>query len=409
VIIVNNLSLITYKKRNLPSPNLNIKEVVYSQGEKIHWDAIDHQSFIGIAVGSRGIKDIDLIVKATVELVRDKGHEPVIIPAMGSHGGGKAEGQLKVLAALGITKESMGCPIWASGESSRIGEVNGVPVYFSTEALQCQGIILINRIKSHTSFHGSIESGLVKMAAIGLGNSAGATEIHKLGLRGLRDIIPQAGEFIIEHTPIIFGLGIIKNEQREIALIQGILGKDILEVEPKLLELAKGKMAKLPVDKLDILIIEEMGKNYSGTGIDTNVIGRLRVNGSNEPDSPQIQRIIILDLSAGSFGNATGIGLADFVTKGILPKIDWDITYKNVLTTTFTQRAMLPIVMATEAEAIRAAAKSLGFKLDHNLRVMKIKNTLELGVVRVSENLCSELEAFGQWLKIGALEGIPLS
>lgn len=386
------IELFTYQRVKKVKESLNIRDIAGKEViNKINWGDFKEPCRIGIIVGSRGINNISTIVKTVVDVIKEKGHSPVIVPAMGSHGGGTSEGQLMVLASLGITSETMGCPIESSIDTEIIDYIDDVPVHVDKIALTCQGLILINRIKAHTSFSGIVESGILKMAVIGLGNPVGAALIHSYGPKGLQNLIPSIGKYLINKLPIILGLALIENEDKEICLIQGLRAEEIFEKEQGLLKLAKAKMAKLPISKLDILIVEEMGKCFSGTGIDTNIIGRLRIKDVPEPKEPDIERIIVLNLAEASNGNATGIGLADFITENLVNKINWEVTYRNVITTTFTQRAMLPIVMADEKSAIDAAIKCLGNKDIENLRIMKIKNTLDLEEIKVSKSLIDEL------------------
>lgn len=390
------IKLYTFQQKFNEVKSLDISETTQTEvKDKINWRNIQEGSRLGIVVGSRGISNINIIVKNTVDVVKKMGHQPIIIPAMGSHGGGTAEGQIAVLTSLGITEELMGCHIESTVTTKIINYIDDIPVHIDTTALTCQGLILINRIKAHTSFTGKIESGLLKMAVIGLGNPEGAALIHSFGPRGLQELIPKIGNYIIDNIPIILGIALIEDANKNLCLINGLKPDEIYTEEQNLLLKAKANMAKLPVDNLDILIIEEMGKCFSGTGIDTNIIGRLRLRDIPEPQFPDIKRIIINDLSDRSYGNATGVGLADFVTKSLVDKINWEVTYQNVITTTFTQRGMLPIVMENENAALKAAIKSLGnIKLD-NLRIIKIKNTLDLKVIKVTKNLFEEIKSQG--------------
>lgn len=376
------------------------------------WNNLPSNSTVAITVGSRGIADIVTIVKTTVEMLKDRGHSPFILPAMGSHGGGTPEGQKKVLAELGITEETVGAPIRACGEAECLGSVApDVPVYCNKMALECDGIIVINRVKPHTSFHGPIESGLLKMLAVGLGNPQGAAVLHKFGPSGLRTNIPLVGEYMIRKLPILYGIAVVENAYEQTAIIEGIEPQDFYEREKALLEKARSLMPHLPFDDIDLLIVREMGKCFSGTGMDTNIIGRLRIQGEREPEKPRIKRIAVLDLAEASKGNAAGIGLADFTTDKLLSKVDWEATYMNVLTTTFTQRAMIPMHFPTEEITIKKALESLGTWKPEEVRIVVIKNTLELDEIYFSEALLPEaaelpcLKIAGEGQRLNFIDG----
>lgn len=346
---------------------------------------------IGVTVGSRGIKCLVPVVQAVVRFLEETGFCPVIIPAMGSHGGGTAEGQREVLASLGITPESMGVPVMACGEAVQIGEISpDLPVYVNRETLSCDGIVVVNRVKPHTSFHGPVESGLMKMLAVGLGNPQGAAVMHKYGPAGLRQNIPRVAGYIIKQLPVLFGVAIVENAYDQPAIIAGVEPEDFYQKEQLLLEKARSLMPSLPFDDIDLLVVGKMGKCYSGTGMDTNVIGRLRIQGEPDPERPRIKRIAVLDLDERSGGNATGIGLADFTTDRLLAKVNWEATYLNVLNTTFVQRAMVPVHFPDDREVVTRALDSLGVWNPREVRVVVIKNTLELEELAFSEALLNE-------------------
>ncbi len=358
------------------------------------WRKVRPGARIGVTAGSRGIADIVPILSATVKFIKDRGFEPYIIPAMGSHGGGTPEGQKKLLAGLGITEESLGVPIEASGEAVKIGEVGlGVPVFVNRVALESQGLIIINRVKPHTSFHAAVESGLTKMVAVGLGNHQGAAALHSFGIRGLGTFIPLAAAQIIERLPVLYGIAIVENAREQTVQVAGIEPEQFYEREQELLKTARRLMPALPFRELDLLVVRSMGKCYSGTGMDTNIIGRLRIQGEPEPESPRIQRIAVLGLDERSKGNALGIGLADFTTDRLLDKVDWTATYLNVISTTFVMRAMAPMHFATDEETLAAALQSLGGIDSEKARVLVVDNTLDLSRVEFSSALVDEAMA----------------
>lgn len=357
----------------------------------LFWNRLPAGSTVAVAAGSRGITDIVRVLKTVINMLKERSYSPFIIPAMGSHGGGTPEGQRKVLAELGITEEAVGAPIRASGDAEIIGYVAPeIPVYCNRLALECDGIIVINRVKPHTSFHGPVESGLMKMLAVGLGNPQGAGVLHKFGPSGLRTNIPLVAGYLIKKLPVLYGIAIVENAYDQTALIEGVEPQDFYEREKALLEKARSLMPRLPFDEIDLLIVREMGKCFSGTGMDTNIIGRLRIQGEKEPERPRIRRIAVLDLAEASKGNAAGIGLADFTTDHLLSKVDWEATYLNVLTTTFTQRAMIPMHFPTEEITISKALDSLGVWNPKYVRIVVIKNTLELDEIAFSEALLPE-------------------
>ncbi len=350
-------------------------------------------SSIAIGVGSRGIADLKTIVRALVDEFRACGLSPFIFPAMGSHGGGTAEGQREVLRSYGVTEEVMGCPIKASMEVVQVGMTkSGVPAFCCAEAYASDGIVIVNRIKVHTDFHGPTESGLTKMLAIGLGKKTGAERIHERGVYGLRYEIPEIAAIQIERSPMLFGLGIIEDGCHQVHLTRLFNPKEIPVEEPKLLEYSRSLTPKLPIDHIDLLIVDEMGKEISGSGLDTNVIGRLYIEGQPEPETPRIKVIVVRRLSQETHGNATGIGLADIVTRQLLDAVDFDVTHINVVTSGFLRRGEIPIVKANDYSAIQAGIELLRARYGcTNPRIVHIKNTLSLSEFHVSENLLPDL------------------
>jgi hypothetical protein len=346
---------------------------------------------IAIAVGSRGIDHIAQLVRELVVWVKSHRAEPFIVPAMGSHGGATAEGQRAILEGYGITEEFVGAPIRSSMEVLELprGDVP-VPVYWDRQAATADGTILINRIKPHTSFHARHESGLMKMAVIGLGKDTQARAIHELGLRGLREVMPQAARQVLRHANVLLGVGLVENSRDELAAIRAIPASAIPDEEPPLLEVARGYLPHLPVADLDVLIVEEMGKNISGLGVDTNVIGRLRIPGQPEPESPRIKTIFVRDLTDQSHGNAIGMGLVDVITRRFFERIDFAATYENMLTTTFLERAKTPIIAETDRQAIGIALRA-GGATPAAARILRIRNTLRLEELQASPAVVEEL------------------
>ncbi|KUO52178.1 MAG: hypothetical protein APF76_03835 [Desulfitibacter sp. BRH_c19] len=348
---------------------------------------------VGISAGSRHIKSISTVLETLIDEIKKVGGEPYILAAMGSHGGGSISGQLKVLDSLGINKDNFNVPVVGGVDTTILGYLdNGVPVNCLNHFLKMDKIIVLNRIKPHTSFRGEIESGLLKMLTIGLGGPVGAKYVHQNCKGNMSQMIQKVGLHIIRSLPIIMGVAIIENAYKETYRIEVISPESILEREKSLLEIARNIMPKLPFETIDLLICDEMGKCYSGTGMDTNIIGRLRTHNGNFNNNPYIKRILVLDLAEASQGNANGVGLADFVTRKLVDKIDFYSTYLNCLTTGFLQRAMIPIIMNTDKEAIYTALESIIGNNETNPRIVRIKNTLDLENIWVSRGFINEIE-----------------
>jgi len=357
-------------------------------------DLIKPGARIALTAGSRGIAHIDHILRHLVQTVRQKGGHPFLLPAMGSHGGGTSVGQVEVLKSLGVTEESTGAPIVSSMDVVEIGKSRfGFPAMVSKPAAEADGIIVVNRIKPHTEFEGPIESGLIKMMAIGMGKHRGCFEVHKQAVQyGYRDVIPEIGGVILSKLPILFGLGIVENIYDETAVIRAVLPSRFVEEEKELLSLAKKLMARLPFDKIDVLIVDQMGKNISGTGIDTNVIGRIMFIGEREPEKPNITRIVVLDLTEASHGNAVGIGLADYTTQRLVKKLDLSALATNAITAMTPEKGRIPIAMPTDQAAVDAALDTIGSIPPQEARVVHIRNTLEIGELEVSKAFLPEME-----------------
>lgn len=349
---------------------------------------------IAITAGSRGVAGIDRILKQVVAAVKDLGAEPFLIPAMGSHGGATAEGQLEILGSLNITEANIGAPIHSSMEVVEIGQSRfGFPIFVDRYAAQADGIILVNRIKPHTEFEGPIESGLMKMMAIGMGNHRGCYEVHKQTVNyGYREVIPEIGRVILSKLPVLFGIGIVENIYDETAIIKAVPAASLEEEEARLLTRAKQLMARLPFDKIDVLVVEEMGKNISGTGMDTNVIGRIMFTGEPEPQHPRITRIVVLDLTSHSHGNAIGVGLADYTTQRLLGKTNLHATATNAITAMTPEKGRMPIALDTDRAAVQAALETIGAIDAASVRLVHIKNTLEMGELHISRPLWNEIE-----------------
>lgn len=373
----------------------DIEETVSRELESIQIGSlIKAGSHIAITAGSRGIAGIERILRHLVRLLRENGAKPFLIPAMGSHGGGTAEGQLKILETLNITEQTVGAPIISSMEVIEIARSSyNFPVLVDKHAAGADGIVVVNRIKPHTEFEGPIESGLLKMMAIGMGKHKGCLEVHKQTVHyGYREVIPEIGRLIIEKLPVLFGVGIVENIYDETAFIKAVLPSRLFAEEERLLAEAKRLMAKLPFDKVDVLIVDEMGKNISGTGMDSNVIGRIMFIGEKEPENPKITRIVVLDLTEESHGNAIGIGLADYTTQRLVSKIDHVATTTNAVAGMTPEKGRIPIALKTDKEAVESAFTTIGAVDPEEVRIVHIKNTLEIAEMDISEAFLDEVK-----------------
>lgn len=344
---------------------------------------------VAVAVGSRGIAHLSLVVRITVDVLRSYGKAPFIVPAMGTHGGGTLQGQRQVLESLGITEGTIGAPIICSISTLKLGETSeGYILYFDESAIKADGILLVNRVKPHTSFHGNVESGLCKMLVIGLGNAPGAEYVHSQGYALFPRLIPGLAREILYRTKVVGGLALIENGNGELGHVEFIGKENLVEREGQLLSMARASMPSLPFRDLDVLVIHEIGKCYSGTGMDTNIIGRYGIEGMEDPKEPSIRRIVALRLAEASDGNATGVGLADVITRRLFEDIDFHKTYKNVMATRCLKRGMIPIIARSDLDAISMA---MALEKGEASSIAIIRNTLELGEVYVSENMLPQL------------------
>jgi hypothetical protein len=349
---------------------------------------------VALTAGSRGVANIALILKAAVEFLKSLGAAPFIFPAMGSHGGATAEGQTDLLAHYHVTEAFTGAPIVSSMEVVEISRTpDNVPVYIDKNASQADWIIVVGRIKPHTKFKAPIESGLMKMMAIGMGKQQGAEYYHKAAIQyTFPKIIVDAGREVIKKAPILCGIGIIENGYDETAVIKAIKPGEIEAKEKDLLVVAKEMMPRLPFNEIDLLIVDEMGKNISGTGIDPNVTGRNRDILGVFPTPVNVKRLFVRDLTPDSNGNATGIGLADLTTKRLVNKINYKPTYMNCITGISIEKAAVPMFFETDQECIQVALGSVGLTPPENSRIVRIKNTLHVDEVEVSSAYAEELK-----------------
>lgn len=353
---------------------------------------------VAVGVGSRGIANIAVIARAAVDRLKEHGARPFLVAAMGSHGGATAEGQRELLAGMGVTEASIGCEFRITMEVKEIGRIPGGPaLHQDIYSAAADHTILISRIKPHTDFHGKLESGPAKMEVIGLGKRHGAEMMHAWGTAGFQRFLAPAARVYEANTNVRGAIAIIENACEETAEIVGLTADQIgTEVEERLLQKAKSLMMSLPFKSMDILVIRELGKNISGTGMDTNVLGKLEVNRQPEPeDRNDIGALVLLDLTEATHGNASGIGLANVTTARVVRKIDFIATYTNAITaTTFgLKRSVIPITMADDRRALEVAVRCCGVPPDREPTFVFARNTLTVEHLWMSPNLCPQIEA----------------
>lgn len=347
---------------------------------------------VAVAVGSRGVADIPTLARVTVEELKRLGAEPFIIPAMGSHGGATAEGQRDVLANLGVTEASAGCPIRATMDVVEIGRLdNGLPVYIDKFAHDADGIVVINRVKPHTAFRGDNESGMVKMITIGLGKQRGAESAHAFSFKYMAEHIVAMTGVVLAKMPVLFAVGTVENAYDQVAKVVAVPPEAIIETDRKLLVEARANMASLPFSQIDVLIVDRIGKDISGDGMDPNITGRYPTPYAS--GGPDIAKLVVLDLTEATHGNANGMGKADVVTRRLIDKTNFPMTYCNALTSTVFAPVMMPMVMECDRDAVAAAIKACNARDLARARVVRIKDTLRLDDILISEALLAEAGA----------------
>lgn len=362
---------------------------------------------VAVAVGSRGISRIAELTRTVVEELKRVGAEPFLVPCMGSHGGATAEGQVDVLRHLGIDEGAMGCPVRSSMEVVEIDNLeNGLPVYADKiAATEADAIVVINRIKPHTAFRGKIESGLMKMISIGLGKQKGAEACHQLGFKHMAENVPQMARILMQKLPISFGVGIVENAYDQICKIE-VLPPDILEArEEELLVEAKNRLPKILFDQIDVLVIDYIGKNISGDGADPNVTGRYPTPYAH--GGPDVNKMVVLDLTHETQGNANGVGTADFTTRRLVDKTNWPVTYANGLTSTVVAPTKMATVLETDRDAIKAAVKTCNILDYSTCRLVRIQDTLHLGEIWISESMIADAKLQDEIEIIGELQEFP--
>lgn len=357
---------------------------------------------IAITAGSRGIRNVGIITKAVVDAVKRRGANPFIVPAMGSHGGATAEGQKEMLAGFGITEEAMGCPIVSSMEVVELGYSSlGKLVVLDKNAYESDGIIVSCRLKPHNAFRGTHESGPCKMMTVGLGKQVGAQTVHSDGMGKIGQNIPTMAAVVLEKAPILFAIPCIENAYDETAMIEAILPENILEREAELLEVAKANMPSLIVGEGDVLVVDEIGKNYSGTGVDPNITGTFSTEFAH--GGIRVQRTAFLNLSEISHGNALGVGLASAITSKIFDVMDIEAMYPNCLTSTVLKSACIPCVVATDKEAIQLCIRTCNGIEGKPVRMVRIANSLHIGQIMLSEAYYEDVCA-GKYPGVEALD-----
>lgn len=361
---------------------------------------------IAIAVGSRGLDQLVTLTKVTVQYLQDLGAKPFIVPSMGSHGGATAEGQQEVLAHLGVTEETVGCEIRSSMEVVKLGELpNGLPVYIDKYASEADGIVVLNRVKPHTAFRGPVESGIQKMISIGLGKQKGAEACHQLGFKYMAENVPAMAKMIMEKTPILFGVATVENAFDKVARVEVLLQNEILEKEAELQAQAKQLLPKLFFDQIDVLIIDEIGKNISGDGMDPNITGRYPTPYAH--GGPDVNKMVVLDLTRETEGNANGVGTADFTTQRLVNKMDLEFTYANGLTSTVVAPTKIATTLPNDKQAIQAAIKTCNILDFTQVKMVRIKNTLHISEIEVSEALLEYINNHPQMEQASELYEFP--
>lgn len=387
---------------NMPLPNMHKvrqsfnREKLDSIEETINFEAkkesivsiIKPGQKVAVAVGSRGIKNIQQIVKLTIDKIKEMGGEPFIVSAMGSHGGGTEKGQREVLYGYGITEEYMGVPVITKTDVMHLGKTKkGFDIYFDKVAASADVIVPINRIKLHTDFVADIQSGLCKMLVIGLGNHVGCSAIHEEEFDNFGSIIKEAASLIMEKVNVGFGVGILENAYDETAKIEFIPSKNLISREIELVKVARQNMPTLMIPEIDILIVEEIGKNISGAGYDPNILGKSYILKEYVLEVPKINKMILLDVSKESHGNAIGMGIFDIITRKVFEQLDYESIYANSIAVKCIDDCKIPLISENEDEALKIAIKVLRNADKDNLKIVKIKNTLELEYIYVSDAL----------------------
>ncbi len=347
---------------------------------------------IAIAVGSRGLDRLPELVRLTVAEIRQRGGQPFVVPAMGSHGGATDAGQARVLANLGVTEESVGCPVRSSMEVVEVGKIdNGLAVHMDKFAYEADGIVVINRVKPHTAYRGPCESGLAKMLTIGLGKQKGAETCHMYSFKHMAEHVFAMAQVKLACCKVLFAIGTVENAYDRISTLVAVPAEKIMEMDQQLLVEAKAKMPRILFDEIDVLVVDQIGKEISGDGMDPNITGRYPTPYAS--GGPEVNKLVVLDLTKATNGNACGIGVGDYTTRKLFNKIDFDYTYANCITNTTPAPARMPMVMADDREALLAAVKTCNARDMSKVKLVRIKDTLHLGELFISEALLPAAQA----------------
>ncbi|ARS91865.1 DUF362 domain-containing protein [Natrarchaeobaculum aegyptiacum] len=375
----------------------NLRERVREAVVELSLSELERGSTVAVGVGSRGIHGLADYVREVIDALADRGLEPVIVPAMGSHGGATPEGQREVLESLGVTEAAMGAPIDARMAVEEVGAVTvgdtPTPVYVSRAALEADALLVVNRVKPHTNFTGRLESGLCKMTVVGLGKREGANAFHSTAIaEGYVPTLEALLSVVRDALPLRGGVAIVENADEETAQIEGVRADGFESREPELLEAARREMATLPFDDLDLLVVDEIGKEISGAGMDTNVIGRYRVLNAPDPENPDVDLIYVRGLTDETHGNGNGIGLADLTRQSAIDQLDLEQTYTNAVTSGSLAKATLPVVAPDDELAVHIALGALGGYDPERARIVRIRNTTDLSELHVSEALLEDAD-----------------
>ena len=384
----------------IPQPRVepikDVEKVIKAQferGGKVH--TLPAGSSVAVGVGSRGIAQLPRLVKGVVDYLKSRDLKPFIVPAMGSHGGATAEGQANLLAELGVSEATIGVSVQSSMEVVEAGQTpTGMKCVIDARAMAADGIVVVARVKPHTSFDRPIESGLVKMVAIGLGKQAGATAVHSLGpVIGLGEVLPAIGKVLIENSPMVCGLAVVENADHQVVHLEAVEPEEFFSADERLLKLAKSTLARLPFDQIDVLIVEELGKEISGAGMDYAVTGRTDIRSIPNPPKPLIYKVAVLACTAHSQGNAIGIGMADYIPRSLANKVDLMSLYMNSITAAVTEKARFPIVLNNDEDVVKACTLTSWRATPLETRLCLIRNTLELSEILISQSLLKDIEA----------------
>lgn len=347
---------------------------------------------VAITCGSRGVCNIAVITRAIVDFVKSCGGQPFVFPAMGSHGGATAEGQREILRGYGVTEETMDCPIRATMEVVQVGETEeGMPVFVDRYAYEADGIILCGRVKAHTAFRGPYESGILKMSVIGLGKQHGAEHVHQDGFSDLGRLLPMIARVVFDKTNILGAVAVAENAFDQTCIVEGLLKEEIFEKEPDILRRSKERLGRIFFDDIDVLVVDRLGKDISGDGMDPNITGRFAV--PYIESEKKVQHIAVLDLTEETHGNCNGLGLADVTTRRLVEKIDVDCTYPNVVTSTVLCTPKIPLFAHSDRACIQIALKTCNYIDRENPRIVHIKDTMRLEEIEISQAMLEEARA----------------